>query len=123
VHAIFLNAVEQGNVVGLNILGIDNRYEGAHRMNSLNHLDLPIMAAGLKTGDQVLQTRRDGRLRTVYLQGNRVVGFQLVGDIKAAGVLRGLMNRQQNVGSFKDRLLDTTFGQGTITWKAMAPWV
>jgi len=123
VHAIFLNAVEQGNVAGLNILGIDNRYEGAHRMNSLKHLDLPIMAAGLKTGDQVLQTRRDGSLRTVYLQGNRVVGFQLVGDIKAAGVLRGLMNRQQNVGSFKDKLLDTTFGQGTITWKAMAPWV
>jgi len=123
VHAIFLNAVEQGNVVGLNILGIDNRYEGAHRMNSLKHLDLPIMAAGLKTGDQVLQTRRDGSLRTVYLQENRVVGFQLVGDIKAAGVLRGLMNRQQNVGSFKDKLLDTTFGQGTITWGAMAPWV
>ncbi len=123
VHAIFLNAVEQGNVAGLNILGIDNRYEGAHRMNSLKHLDLPIMAAGLKTGDQVLQTRRDGSLRTVYLQGNRVVGFQLVGDIKAAGVLRGLMNRQQNVGSFKDRLLETTFGQGTITWEAMAPWV
>ena len=123
VHAIFLNAVEQGNVVGFNILGIDNRYEGAHRMNSLKHLDLPIMAAGLKTGDQVLQTRRDGSLRTVYLQENRVVGFQLVGDIKAAGVLRGLMNRQQNVSSFKDRLLDTTFGQGTITWKAMASWV
>ena len=118
VHAIFLNAVEQGNVAGLNILGIDNRYEGAHRMNSLKHLDLPIMAAGLKTGDQVLQTRRDGSLRTVYLQENRVVGFQMVGDIKAAGVLRGLMNRQQNVSSFKDRLLDTTFGQGTIT-----PWV
>ena len=81
------------------------------------------MAASLKTGDQVLQTRRDGSLRTIYLQGNRVVGFQLVGDIKAAGVLRGLMNSQQNVGSFKDKLLDTTFGQGTITWKAMAPWV
>ncbi len=123
VHAIFLNAVEQGNVVGLNILGIDNRYEGAHRMNSLKHLDLPIMAAGLKTGDQVLQTRRDGSLRTVYLQGNRVMGFQLVGDIKAAGVLRGLMNRQQIVGSFKDRLLETTFGQGTITWEAMPPRV
>ncbi len=52
-HAIFLYAVEQGNVAGLNILGIDNRYERAHWMNNLKHLDLPIMAAGLKTGDQV----------------------------------------------------------------------
>ncbi len=123
VHAIFLNAVEQGNVVGLNILGFDMPYEGAHRMNSLKHLDLPIMAAGLKTGDQVLQTRGDGSLRTIYLQDDRVVGFQLVGDIKAAGVLRGLINRRQNVRRYKDSLLEPSFGQGTITWQAMAPWV
>lgn len=123
VHAIFLNAVEQGNVVGLNILGFDNQYEGAHRMNSLKHLDLPIMAAGLKTGDQVLQTRRDGNLRTVYLQDNQVVGFQLVGDIKAAGILRSLMYHRRNVSRLKDKLLDSNFGQGTITWEAVAPWV
>jgi nitrite reductase (NADH) large subunit len=123
VHAIFLNAVEQGNVVGLNILGFDSRYDGAHRMNSLKHLDLPIMAAGLKTGDEVLQTKRNGSLRTVYLQENQVVGFQMVGDIKSAGVLRALMNNRQNVAGFKDKLLDSTFGQGTIIWQAMAPWV
>jgi NAD(P)H-nitrite reductase large subunit len=123
VHAIFLNAVEQGNVVGLNILGFDSHYDGAHRMNSLKHLDLPIMAAGLKTGDEVLQTKRNGSLRTVYLQNNQVVGFQLVGDIKSAGVLRALMNNRQNVDGFKDKLLDSTFGQGTIIWQAMAPWV
>jgi len=122
VHAIFLNAVEQGNVVGLNILGFDSRYDGAHRMNSLKHLDLPIMAAGLKTGDEVLQTKRNGSLRTIYLRENQVVGFQMVGDIKSAGVLRALMNNRQNVAGFKDKLLDSTFGQGTIIWQAMAPW-
>lgn len=123
VHAIFPNAVEQGNLVALNLLGFENRYEGAHRMNSLKHLDLPIMAAGLKTGDQILQSKKDGNLRTIYLQENRVVGFQLVGEIMAAGVLRALMNSRQNVGSFKDRLLDPNFGQGTITWEALAPWI
>lgn len=123
VHAIFLNAVEQGNVVGLNILGYENPYDGAHRMNSLKHLDLPIMAAGLKTGDEILQARRNGSLRTVYLQDNRIVGYQLVGEIKAAGILRGLMNSCQNIGSLKDKLLDPTFGQGSITWEAIAPWV
>lgn len=123
VHAIFSNAVEQGNVVGLNLLGFDTRYEGAHRMNSLKHLDLPIMAAGLKTGDEMLQTRKNGNLRTIYLMDNQVVGFQLVGDIKAAGVLRVLMNNHQNIGGIKDRLLDPSFGQGTITWEAIAPWV
>ena len=85
VHAILLNAIEQGFVVGSIILGIGNRYEGAHRMNSVKYLDLPIMAGGLNPGDQVLQASRDGSLRTVYLQENRVMGFQLVGDITAAG--------------------------------------
>jgi len=123
VHAIFPNAVEQGNVVGLNLLGFDTRYEGAHRMNSLKHLDLPIMAAGLKTGDEMLQTRKYGNLRTIYLMDNQVVGFQLVGDIQTAGVLRALMNNHQNIGGIKDRLLDPSFGQGTIAWEAIAPWV
>ena len=123
VHAIFPNAVEQGNVVGLNLLGFDTRYEGAHRMNSLKHLDLPIMAAGLKTGDEMLQTRKNGNLRTIYLMDNQVVGFQLAGDINAAGVLRALMNNRQNIGGLKDRLLEPSFGQGTIAWEAIAPWV
>lgn len=122
VHAIFPNAVEQGNIVGLNLLDYDIRYEGAHRMNSLKHLDLPIMAAGLKTGDEVLQSRKNGSLRRIYLKENQVVGFQLVGDVQAAGVLRALMNSRQNISSLKNRLMDPTFGQGMIAWEAMTPW-
>lgn len=122
VHAIFPNAVEQGNVVGLNLLGYDVAYDGAHRMNSLKHLDLPIMAAGLKTGDEVLRTRNNGNLRTVYLEEDRIVGFQIVGEIQSAGILRALMNRRQNIKAIKDQLLETTFGGGTINWQAMAPW-
>lgn len=122
VHAIFPNAVEQGNIVGLNLLGFNVPYEGAHRMNSLKHLDLPIMAAGLKTGDEILQSRKNGSLQTIYLKEDRVVGFQLVGEVQAVGVLRALMNNRQSVASLKDRLLDPSFGQGMIAWEAMAPW-
>jgi NADPH-dependent 2,4-dienoyl-CoA reductase/sulfur reductase-like enzyme len=122
VHAIFPNAIEQGRVVGLNLAGIETTYEGADRMNSLKHLGLPIMAVGLKSGDEVLQTRRNGHMRTVYLQGNRVVGFQLIGDIKAAGILRALMNRGENILSFKDRLLSPNFGQGMLVWEAITPY-
>jgi len=119
VHAIFPNAVEQGRLVGSNLLGYDTVYEGADRMNSLKHLGLPIMAAGLKQGDQVLKTRSEKGLRKIYLQENRIVGFQFAGDIQAAGVLRSLMNRQYDVSKIKDRLLDATFGQGTLTWGAI----
>ena len=119
VHAIFPNAVAQGRVAGLNMLGFDVPYEGADRMNSLKHLGLPIMAVGLKEGDQVLQAKRDGDLRTLYLQEDRLVGFQLVGDIRAAGVLRALLVRRADLRPIKDRLLDLSFGQGTIISAAM----
>ncbi len=117
VHAIFPNAIEQGRVVGLNLAGIETPYEGADRMNSLKHLGLPIMAVGLKSGDEVLQ----GHQRTIYLKDNRVVGFQLVGDIHAAGVLRAMMNRGENIRRYKHLLLSPNFGQGMVAWGAMAP--
>jgi nitrite reductase (NADH) large subunit len=122
VHAIFPNAVEQGRIVGLNLGGIETTYEGADRMNSLKHLGLPIMAVGLKSGNEVLQTRRKGHMRTIYLQDNHVVGFQLIGDINAAGILRALMNRRENIQPYKDRLLSPNFGQGMLVWESIAPY-
>jgi NAD(P)H-nitrite reductase large subunit len=122
VHAIFPNAVEQGRVVGLNILGYDVRYDGGERMNSLKHLGLPIMAVGLKEGTEILQEKRNGNLRTIYLKDNRLVGFQLAGDIRAAGILRTLMLQGSDVRSVKHHLLDPNFGQGMLVWQAMAPF-
>ncbi len=122
VHAIFPNAVEQGRVVGLNLAGYDTPYEGADRMNSLKHLGLPIMAVGLKEGDEMLQSRRNGTLRTIYLKDNRLVGFQLVGDTRAAGVLRTLMIQRQDIRPLKGHLLDPNFGQGLLAWSAVTPY-
>jgi nitrite reductase (NADH) large subunit len=119
VHAIFPNAVEQGRLVGFNLLGYDTVYQGAHRMNSLKHLGLSIMAAGLKEGDQVLKTQSDKGLRKIYLKENRIVGFQFTRDVQAVGVFRSMMNRGYDVSKIKDRLLDLTFGQGTLAWGAI----
>jgi nitrite reductase (NADH) large subunit len=119
VHAIFPNAVEQGRIVGHNLAGIDTVYGGADSMNSLKHLGVAILAVGMKEGDEVLQRRYDGSLRTIYLQDDRIVGFQLVGEVHPAGVLRTLMNRKQDVRQLKDRLLDRTFGEGTTAWSAL----
>jgi NAD(P)H-nitrite reductase large subunit len=122
VHAIFPNAVEQGRVVGLNLAGLDVRYEGGERMNSLKHLGLPIIAAGLKEGDEVLQEKRDGTLRTIYLKDNRLAGYQLVGDIRAAGILHALMIQSSDIRPLKQHLLDLNFGQGMIVWQGLTPY-
>lgn len=119
VHAIFPNAVEQGRVVGMNLAGHDVTYEGAERMNSLKHLGLPIIAVGLKEGDEKLQAGNNGSLRTIYLRDNRVVGFQLAGDIRAAGILRSLINQERDIRPFKDHLVDPAFSQGHLVWRAI----
>lgn len=120
VHAIFPNAVDQGRVVGLNLAGYDTAYEGGERMNSLKHLGLPILAAGLKDGDEVMQENRDGCLRTLYLREDRLVGYQLTGDIRSAGLFRSLMLSRRDLRPLKHRLLDPEFGQGSLVWHALA---
>jgi NAD(P)H-nitrite reductase large subunit len=73
----------------------------------------------LKTGDEVLQERRGAALRTLYLQENRLVGFQLVGDTRAAGSLHALMVKGASVKAIKGRLLEENFGAGMLAWQAV----
>jgi len=117
VHAIFPNAVTQGKVAAYNLLGWDLPYEGSDNMNSLKHLGLPVMAVGRMEGEE-MRVGRNGVLRKIYLQDNRIVGFRLTGDVSGAGIYRSLMNKQVDVGPFKHRLLEPTFGMGVIEERA-----
>ncbi len=119
VHAIFPNATAQGHLVGLNLAGFEVSYEGAERMNSLKHLGLPILAVGLKHGDELLEVKGNGYRRALYLQENRLVGYQLVGDIRIAGALRTLMLRGEKLAPIKERLLSPDFGQGSLVWNSI----
>ncbi len=118
-HAIFPNAVEQGRVVGMNLAGYSTEYDGAERLNSLKHLGLPIVAAGEKQGDDVLKEQRGANLRTIYLKENRIVGFQLVGDISAAGIFHALMMQRSDVSRLHDHLISPHFGEGILAWEAI----
>jgi NAD(P)H-nitrite reductase large subunit len=118
VHAIFPNAVDQGRIVARNLLGMDVTYEGADHMNSLKHLGLPIMAVGNMKGEE-MRRRQGDVLRKLYVADGRLVGFRLVGDVSAAGILRSLINRRVDVRPFQHRLLDPHFGMGFVTQQAM----
>ena len=117
VHAIFPNAVTQAQCAARDLLGWDVAYEGAESMNSLKHLGLPVMAVGRMAGEE-LRVRRNGVLRKLYLQDERIVGFRLTGDVSAAGIYRTLMNKQVHVRAFKHRLLEPGFGMGMIEERA-----
>lgn len=113
VHAIFPNAIFQGRLVAQRILGWDVSYEGAENMHSLKHLGIRIIAAGITEGEAMC-IRRDNILKKLYLSDNRIVGFQLVGDIKSAGIYRTLMNKKIDIKHIRDKLLDKGFAMGYI---------
>ncbi len=120
VHAIFPNAVAQAPIAAANLLGRDIRYEGAEAMNSLKHLGVPIVAMGTIDGpDEVLRWQSQGSLRSVYVRDDRVIGAQLAGDIRAAGLYRSLMKRRMRVGHFGQRLVEPGFGMADVVSDAL----
>jgi NAD(P)H-nitrite reductase large subunit len=119
VHAIFPNAVNQGRVVAEHLLGLDTVYEGAEAMNSLRHLGVPVVAAGIPRGEE-LRMREDGALRKLFIDDGQITGFQLAGNIRGAGVYRRLMLSHADVRGYGTHLLEPTFGAGSITMRAMA---
>jgi NAD(P)H-nitrite reductase large subunit len=115
VHAIFANAVTQAPIAAANLLGANERYDGAESMNSLKHLGVPIVAIGTTDApDEILRWQSENALRSVYLRGGTIVGAQLAGDIRAAGVYRSLMLRRADVSEFGDRLVEPGFGIGDV---------
>jgi NAD(P)H-nitrite reductase large subunit len=120
VHAIFPNAVTQAPIAAANLLGGTVRYEGAEAMNSLKHLGVPIVAMGtIEEPDEVLRWQQGGDLRSVYLRDGCVIGAQLAGDIRAAGVYRALMMRRSRVARFGQRLVEPGFGMADIVSDAL----
>ena len=109
VHAIWPNATAQGEVIAHDMLGFSVDYAGAERMNSMKHLGLPIMAVGDSTGSEVLRRREGGKLRKIFLDDGRIVGFRLAGDIGGAGTYRALMLKGTEVSQYGEDLLDPRF--------------
>lgn len=120
IHAIFPNAVAQGQVVAYNLLGWNVTYEGADTINSLKHLGLPLISAGEMEGEE-LKVQRDNVLRKLYVLNSRITGFRLAGDISSAGIFRELMNKRVDVAAFKKRLMEVNFGMGYIAGLALSP--
>jgi len=78
-------------------------------MNSMKHLGLPIMAVGESTGTETLRRRDGDKLRKIFLDDGRIVGFRLAGDIRGAGTYRALMLKGTDVSGFGEDLLDPRF--------------
>jgi NAD(P)H-nitrite reductase large subunit len=123
-NALWPVAVEQGKIAGANMSGAgDNlNYAGSLGMNSLEFFGLPVVSLGLykvkeaDTNFEELKFRntKENLYKKIILKDNFIVGAIFVGDIKNSGVFLRLIRERINVSSFKDRLLQESFGYPDI---------
>ena len=121
-NALWPVAVEQGKIAGANMSGDHLNYEGSLGMNSIEFFGLPVISLGIykvKESDtnfeelKFCNTKGD-LYKKIILKDNFIVGAIFVGDIKNSGVFLRLIRERINVSTFKDRLLQESFGYPDI---------
>ncbi len=96
INALWPIAVEQGRAAGINMTGGAEVYAGSIRLNSMEVFGLPCISIGhvYDSGEARTLLRHDRHLgiyRKLFLRGDRLVGAVLMGDVRGAGVLTGLI--------------------------------
>ena len=94
---IWPNAYHQGDYAGRNMAGENAAYPGTLSMNSIAYFGLPTQSVGLvnppldKSGRGGYETfskadKRGNTYRKLVFQGDRLVGYVLIGDIDDSGI-------------------------------------
>lgn len=90
VMALLPNAYMQGRCAGVTMAGGDAIFDRAIPMNSIGFFGLHLMTAGSRTGDVYME--QDGtHLKKLFLANDRLVGFELIGDVARAGIYTAMI--------------------------------
>lgn len=102
--ALMPNAYMEGFTAGVNMAGGDCKFDNAIPMNSIGLFGLHVMTAGSREGE--MKVKNNGKnVRKLFFNGNRLVGFELIGDVKNAGILTNLIrNCTDLIKSDQDKL-------------------
>ena len=111
--AIWPNAIEQGRIAGLNMVGKQINYDGADIVNVLDIFNTPVVAMGRTSNEigkcKVISRFTPQHFKKILLKKNKIVGLQFIGTIKNAGPFYSLMKKGTDVSDIKGRLLDDNF--------------
>ncbi len=105
------NASEQGRVAAYNMAGLRKPFNGAVTLNTFTFLGFSMAAVGITQpeGDfaRVVCHRNPatGDYRKLVLMGDRLVGGVAMGDVRMAGIWRGLIARKRGDGPIAEALL------------------
>jgi NADPH-dependent 2,4-dienoyl-CoA reductase/sulfur reductase-like enzyme len=111
--AIWPNAIEQGRIAGLNMIGKHTEYDGAEVVNVLDIFDTPVVTMGRTSQDigkcDVISRFTPQTSKKILLKNNKIIGLQYVGTIRNVGTFYSLMKKGTDASSIKERLLDDNF--------------
>jgi nitrite reductase (NADH) large subunit len=100
----WFEAVAQGEIAGVNLLGLTRRSAGALKMNVMETLGLPVASIGMAEAPdaeaRVVVRARDGVYRKLVIAGDRLVGAVLVGDVSEAGAIAMLIRQGRPLSAF-----------------------
>lgn len=110
VSAIQPNAAEQARVAALNMVGQKTELKGVTQINVLDTLGLISTSfgnwEGVPGGEHTEVTdKASGRHLSLQFKDDVMVGCNSVGWTEHVGVMRGLVEGQVRLGSWKDRLM------------------
>jgi NAD(P)H-nitrite reductase large subunit len=113
------NASEQGRIAAYNMAGYQKPFNGAVTLNTFTFLGFSMAAVGITQpeSDYARVVRysdpRTGDYRKLVMLGDRLVGAVAIGDVRMAGVWRGLIARKQADAPIAELLLG---GKTNFAW-------
>lgn len=114
-HAIYPEAVKQGEIIAFNILGEQVEYEGGLNMNSLYHFNLPMISEGAmiveEKADEEIIFKKDAVIRKIGIKNGKILRFEFVGDKEGTGLLHTLMTERRDVSRIKNELVTKKYNQ------------
>jgi nitrite reductase (NADH) large subunit len=106
VSGLWTNAEEMGRFAGINMAGGSITYRGyLSTMNSTEIQGIPIISVGIidpKEGDyEIITDDRVDSYRKLVFDGDVLVGYVFLGDIRGAGIYTGLVRNRISIGELK----------------------
>jgi len=92
-------AVRQGRIAGLNMVGRETLSEGSLRMNALDLMGLPAVSLGvtesLDSESSSVSTSSGNGYRKLVMRDGRLIGAVLIDAVEDAGVLAGMIRARK----------------------------
>ncbi|MBA7579186.1 NADH-dependent phenylglyoxylate dehydrogenase subunit epsilon [subsurface metagenome] len=113
-NPILPNAVKQGRIAALNMMGVKCSYRGNIDMNSIQLFDLPIISIGLvkNQNNQFEEITHHDSYNNTYkrllFDGDLLVGVIMIGDIRNAGIYHQIIENKKRIKEKKE-LLNSKF--------------